>query len=85
MSRTRYATDASVAAAAAATNVPVAITFTANAPTPAATNTIADGAVPTVAELGQLAADSEVFQAAVSADVTAVKAELALIRTKLGF
>ena len=85
MSRTRYATDAAVAATAAATAVAVDLTFTANAPTPGATQTIADGTVPTVAELGQLAANSEVFQAAAVADIAAIKVEIAAIRVKVGF
>ena len=41
------------------------ITFTANAPTPATTQTIADGTVPTVAELGQFAANTEAKLAAI--------------------
>lgn len=65
MSRTRYATDASVAAAAAAT---AAATVT--------------GAVPVVSEA---ATDLDTFSAAAVADIAAIKAELALIRTKLGF
>ena len=35
------------------------VTWTANAPTPASTQTIADGTVPTVAELGQAVANIE--------------------------
>lgn len=35
------------------------VTFTANAPTPSSTQTIADGTIPTVAELGQAVANIE--------------------------
>jgi len=70
------ARQALVTDAAAATAVPLVITFTANAPTPAATQTIADGTVPTVAELGQYAANQELV-------ITALTADVALIRTAL--
>lgn len=65
MSRTRYATDASVAAAAAVTAV---------ATTPGAVAVVSDGAT-----------NLDVFSAAMVADMAAVVAELALVRTKLGF
>jgi hypothetical protein len=65
-----------VADAASATAVPLVITFTANTPTPSATQTIADGTVPTVAELGQYAANQELV-------ITALTADVALIRTAL--
>ena len=41
------------------------ITFTANTPPPSSTQTIADGTVPTVAELGQFAANTEAKLAAI--------------------
>ena len=68
--------QALVADAAAATAVPLVITYTANAPTPAATQTIADGTIPTVAELGQYTANQELV-------ITALTADVALIRTAL--
>ena len=54
----------------------VAVTFTANAPTPSATQTIADGTVPTVAELGQWVANQEVVLNAVAVDLQALRAQL---------
>ena len=74
--RLEKATVATSAAPAAVTAVPVVVTFTANAPTPAATQTIADGTVPTVAELGQWVANQEVVCAALVADVAALRAEV---------
>ena len=64
-------------AATTATNV--AVTFTANEPTAADTQTIADGTVPTVAELGQWVANSEDFMAEVVADLDAHKTSLIAI------
>ncbi len=61
---------------AAITADAVAVTFTANAPTPSATQTIADGTVPTVAELGQWVANQEVVCEALQADITAVRTAL---------
>lgn len=74
---------AAVADPAALTGVAVDLTFTTNAPTPSATQTIADGTVPTVAELGQLAANSEVFQAAAVADILAIRTQLVALITAL--
>ena len=74
---------AAVADPAAITGIEVALTFSANAPTPSGTQTIADGTVPTVAELGQLAANSEVFQAAIVADVLAIRTQLVALITAL--
>lgn len=68
--------QAKVTDAAVATAVPLVITYTANTPTPAATQTIADGTVPTVAELGQYTANQELV-------ITALTADVALIRTAL--
>lgn len=64
------------AAAAALTAIVPAITYTSNTPTPSDTQTINDGTVPTVAELGQFTADQEDFNLEVKADLTAQKAEL---------
>lgn len=52
----------------------VTITWTANEPTAAATQTIADGDTPTVAELGQYVANNE-------AQIALIVAELLEIRT----
>ena len=74
-----------VADNAAATSDSLDITFSSNVPTPAATQTIADGTVPTVAEFGQFAANQEVVCAALEADILALKttvnALLASLRT----
>lgn len=63
-------TAQTLVADSAQTAVPVAVTFTANAPTAGDTQTIADGTVPTVAELGQWVANSEDFMAEVDVDLT---------------
>lgn len=68
--------QALVADLGAATATNLAITFSANGPTAADTQTVADGAAPTVAETGQFMANVEDFQAEVVAD-------LATIRTKI--
>ena len=53
----------------ALTTTPLAITWTANAPTAAATQTIADGDTPTVAELGQSVANFAAIINQISADL----------------
>ena len=58
---------------AAATSALLAITWTANEPTAANTQTIADGTVPTVAELGQFAKNINVIVTALIADVEAIR------------
>ena len=70
-------------APAAITADAVAVTFTSNAPTPSATQTIADGTVPTVAELGQWVANQEVVCEALQADITALRATVVLSKTDL--
>lgn len=75
MSRTRFKTDSNEPIVQTAA-VPVVVTFTANAPTPAAAQTIADGTIPTVAELGQWVANAEVVMAALGAEVTQLRAKL---------
>lgn len=75
MTRTRYKTDSNEPLTATVA-VPVVVTFTSNAPTPSATQTIADGTVPTVAELGQWVANAEVVMAALGAEVTQLRAKL---------
>ncbi len=52
----------------------IAITWTANEPTAAVTQTIADGTVPTVAELGQYVAN-------INAQLTNLVADLAELRS----
>ena len=58
----------------AATGTGVDITWTANEPTAAATQTIADGTVPTVAELGQYVANNEAQIALILADIASIRA-----------
>jgi len=65
-----------VADAAAVTAIPVVVTFSANTPAPGDTQTIADGTVPTVAELGQWVANSEDFMAQVAADLAELRTQL---------
>ena len=54
----------------------VAITWTTNEPTAAATQTIANGTVPTVAELGQYVANNEAQIALILADIASLRAAL---------
>ena len=57
-----------------ATVAPVVMTWSANEPTASAAQTIADGTVPTVAELGQYVANVQVVIDALVADVAALHA-----------
>lgn len=57
----------------AATGTGVDITWSANEPTAAATQTIADGTVPTVAELGQYVANNEAQIALILADIASLR------------
>lgn len=66
------ALSVSAATAALTATVP-AITYTSNTPTPSDTQTINDGTVPTVAELGQFTADQEDLNLEVKADLAAQK------------
>ena len=75
--------EAAQADTAGATADPLVITFTANTPTPSATQTIADGTVPTVAELGQYAANQELVITALKADVDALRVTLNALLAKL--
>jgi len=61
---------------AAATSALLDITWTANEPTAANTQTIADGTVPTVAELGQYAKNTNVILTALIADVAALRTSI---------
>lgn len=60
----------------AATGTGVTITWTANEPTAAATQTIANGTVPTVAELGQYVANNEAQMALLLADIASLRAAI---------
>ena len=77
------AQQAAQADTAGATADPLVITFTANTPSPSATQTIADGTVPTVAELGQYAANQELVITALKADVDALRVTLNATLAKL--
>lgn len=68
---------------AAVTMDAVDVTFTANAPTPSNTQTIADGDVPTVAELGQWVANQEVVCEAAQTDITNLRASIVQIKADL--
>jgi uncharacterized protein YjdB len=61
---------------AAATATGVTITWTSNEPTAATTQTIADGTIPTVAELGQYVANNEAQIALILADIALIRADL---------
>lgn len=61
---------------AAATGTGVTITWSANEPTAAATQTIANGTVPTVAELGQYVANNEAQIALILADIASLRTAL---------
>lgn len=60
----------------AITSAVYTITWTANEPTASNTTTIADGDVPTVAELGQVTADLTAIVNELVADVTALRANM---------
>ena len=57
----------------ALTTVPVVMTWTANEPTASSTQTIADGTVPTVAELGQWVRNQEDVMSQILADLTELR------------
>jgi hypothetical protein len=59
------------------TTIPVDLTFSSNAPTAADTQTISDGASPSVAETGQFMANVEDFMAQVNTDLVAYDARIA--------
>jgi hypothetical protein len=60
--------------AVAATGVPLVMTWSSNEPTAASTQTIANGTVPTVAELGQFAANQILINDALIADIAVLRA-----------
>lgn len=68
--------QSNVADAAASTAVPIVMTWSANEPTPADAQTIADGTVPTVAELGQFVRNMEDFMEEVKVDLDAHKVKI---------
>ena len=59
-----------------ATAANIAITWTANAPTAGVTQTIADGDVPTVAELGQYVQNINTQLAALLVDIASIRAAM---------
>jgi len=59
-----------------ATATGVSITWTANEPTAAATQTIANGTIPTVAELGQYVANNEAQIALILADIASLRTQM---------
>ena len=59
-----------------ATGTGVTITWTSNEPTAAATQTIANGTVPTVAELGQYVANNEAQIALILADIASLRSAM---------
>jgi hypothetical protein len=59
----------------AATVDPLVITWTANEPTASAAQTIANGTVPTVAELGQFAANQIAVNDALVADIAELRSK----------
>lgn len=61
---------------AAATSALLDITWSAGEPTAANTQTIANGAVPTVAELGQFAKNINVIVTALIADVASMRSKM---------
>lgn len=71
--RLEKATVQSASAPAAQTSAALDITWTANEPTAGNTQTIADGDVPTVAELGQAVANLTAIVNELVADMTAVR------------
>tara|TARA_R110000744_G_scaffold378061_1_gene493748 strand:+ start:1628 stop:1858 length:231 start_codon:yes stop_codon:yes gene_type:complete len=60
--------------AVAATGVPLVMTYSSNAPTAASTQTIANGTVPTVAELGQFTANQILINDALISDIAVLRA-----------
>jgi hypothetical protein len=77
------ATDQTTTTPAAITADAVAVTFTSNTPTPSNVQTISDGTVPTVAELGQWVANQEVVSEALQADITALRATAVQVKADL--
>ena len=62
--------------AGALTTVPVVLTWSSNEPTPSAAQTIANGTVPTVAELGQWVRNQEAVMSQISADLVELRSIL---------
>jgi len=68
---------------ASATATGVTITWTSNEPTAATTQTIANGTIPTVAELGQYVANNEAQIALIVADIAKLIADMETVRSKI--
>ncbi len=66
-------------AATSSTPAPLVVTWTSNEPTASLTQTIADGTVPTVAELGQYAANNQAVVDTLITDLAALKADIAAL------
>ncbi len=62
--------------AAVATGTGVTITWSANEPSAGITQTIADGTVPTVAEIGQYIANNEAQIALLLADIADIRTQM---------
>ncbi len=77
MARNEKGENVETADYTAATGADLVITWTANEPTAGNAQTIADGTVPTVAELGQFAQNATTIINQLVADIAALKANLA--------
>ena len=71
------------AATVSQTSAALVITWTANEPTASNAQTVADGTVPTVAELGQYAANSVEIINELVAEVTALAVDVAALRANI--
>ena len=71
------------AVTATGTAVAVDLTFSSNAPTPSATQTISNGSSMSAAEAGQFAANVEVFMAATVVDIAALVADVTELQAQL--
>ncbi len=70
-------------AAASNTAAALVITWSSNTPTASNTQTIADGTVPTVAELGQFAQNINTIMTAALVDIAALKTQVVALAADL--
>ncbi len=70
-------------AATSSTPAPLVVTWTANEPTASLAQTIGDGTIPTVAELGQYAANNQAVVATLVTDLAALAADNASLRAAI--
>ena len=70
-----------VADATSSTPSPLVVTWSSNEPTASLTQTIANGTIPTVAELGQYAANNQAVVDTLVADLAALEADVAALRS----